>query len=378
MKKLEENQFIHDNKYPHLKTQTPYYSLTGAPCSYLKEWVANTQLALKPARILWIDQEHDQQDHSQHDYKAVLSGDHFRLQAFSPNFSGGFLPDFHLHLFNGNHFEKDKQILFLHEKKIESTLRKIDRLNDVAIVIQCQDHLEIPDPLQQFIQDRNVRTIRADDFQAWIYFISENLPSPPLKALLLGGGRSKRMGTDKLNIQWRDKPHWQRVRELFDEIQLPLHLSIRADQLHDPFFSELSVPLVADRISEAGPVAAIISAQLSDPTSAWLVLACDLPLMGVDELKHLIHKRNSYYDATSFYNEQMGFHEPLAAIWEPHTASHVMASFARGIQCPRKILGQCNVKSVIPLNAESILNANTPEDRTNILSLLKHSQKDQS
>ena len=63
---------------------------------------------------------------------------------------------------------------------------------------------------------------------------------------------------------------------------------------------------IADAFGPIGPLGAIASAQKADPDSAWLILACDLPLLEKEQLEILIGNRSSSHDATYFSSASDG------------------------------------------------------------------------
>ncbi|MBK6976844.1 MAG: NTP transferase domain-containing protein [Cytophagaceae bacterium] len=68
---------------------------------------------------------------------------------------------------------------------------------------------------------------------------------------------------------------------------------------------------------QMGPYGAILSAFKFNPNVAWLVLACDMPLVGKNEIDFLIQNRNPSKIATACYNPETNFPDPLFTIWGP-------------------------------------------------------------
>jgi len=74
---------------------------------------------------------------------------------------------------------------------------------------------------------------------------------------------------------------------------------------------------ITDENKFRGPFNGILSAHNLHPEVAWLVLACDLPLMDLTALKQLVEERDADKFATSFSNKENPLPEPVCAIWEP-------------------------------------------------------------
>jgi molybdopterin-guanine dinucleotide biosynthesis protein A len=108
------------------------------------------------------------------------------------------------------------------------------------------------------------------------------------------------------------------------------------------------------------------------PNVAWLVIACDLPLLDDATLQFLIAQRDESKLATTFQSPFDGLPEPLITIWEPASTSVLQTAAAEGFSCPRKILirNSDRVKILVPPDADALMNANTPEDAEKVRSIL--------
>ncbi|NJN80809.1 MAG: NTP transferase domain-containing protein, partial [Anaerolineales bacterium] len=133
--------------------------------------------------------------------------------------------------------------------------------------------------------------------------------------------------------------------------------------------------VIIDTFLELGPYGAILSAFREDPNAAWLVLACDLPLLDVETLQFLIENRNASLTATSFKSPESkeGFPEPLIAIWEPRAYPTLLQFLAQGISCPRKVLINSEIELLIPPSEAALTNINTLAERKALLTQL-HTQ----
>ena len=180
-----------------------------------------------------------------------------------------------------------------------------------------------------------------------------------MKGLILCGGHSTRMQQDKSTIAYHGMPQWQYLYTLLQSLVPEVYLSCRADQ--QPAFSD-HIPVITDSIAGAGPAAGLLSAHTAFPDTAWLVLACDLPLISLQSLSFLVHARQPEKDATAFLSPFNNSPEPLIAIWEPTGLQLLKRSVEAGKSCPRKALLQGDVLILEnPFPAEQF-NANTPEE----------------
>ncbi|MET1259358.1 NTP transferase domain-containing protein [Flagellimonas sp. DF-77] len=189
-----------------------------------------------------------------------------------------------------------------------------------------------------------------------------------LFSLILAGGRSSRMGTDKGRIRYHGKPQRQILFHLASEFTAKVWYSVREEQRHE--FDE-SAPLIIDTNRYKGPFNGILSAHLAHPEVAWLVMACDLPFLDKDALDKLIAHRKRASSATAYASKASGLPEPLISIWEPSTLRKAMVQLASGSNLgPRSFLIQENAYLVYPDSDKILYNANTPKDYALAKSLL--------
>lgn len=181
----------------------------------------------------------------------------------------------------------------------------------------------------------------------------------PLKGLVLCGGFSTRMQEDKSKIAYHGMPQWQYLVTLLQPFLEEVYLSCRPEQQAD-----FSYPyLIPDNVPYGGPSAGLLSAHLLQPQTAWLVLACDLPLISRQSLELLLQSRDANKAATSFISSFNQSPEPLIAIWEPAGLDILAENVATGKSCPRKTLLNSDIHLLQnPYEAEQF-NANTPEEK---------------
>ena len=178
-----------------------------------------------------------------------------------------------------------------------------------------------------------------------------------LYGLVLSGGKSTRMGEDKGLIKYHNLPQREHLYHLLNEVCDQTFLSIRKDQE-----SEISnsFKTILDQDEFRGPYNGLLSAHKAYPEAAWLVLACDLPLMDKKALEELIAARNSDKIASAFADAEDPLPEPLCAIWEPEALKQSVEYLKAGNgSCPRKFLINADVNLVFPKQKEVLLNANS-------------------
>jgi molybdopterin-guanine dinucleotide biosynthesis protein A/molybdopterin converting factor small subunit len=182
----------------------------------------------------------------------------------------------------------------------------------------------------------------------------------PLYGLVLAGGRSTRMQRDKAMLEYAGRSQLERAVELLTPVVERVFVSVRPDQTADPLRARFAQ--IVDSGELAGPIAGIMAAQARHPDAAWLVLACDLPLLDRETVAHLLRSRHPGSQATAYRSTHDGLPEPLCAIYEPSSREAMRAHVASGRDCPRKFLINANTALIDQPQPGALDNVNTPED----------------
>lgn len=191
------------------------------------------------------------------------------------------------------------------------------------------------------------------------------IPDPaPLKGLVLAGGRSTRMGSDKGLLNWHGKPQREYLVELLQSVGLEAYISCRSDQVA----ALAGFNIVVDQEEAQGPLGAIYSAFLKEPNTAWLVVACDMPFLDAATLVFLQKHRQPQLNATAFRAPAFtdGSPDPLLAIWEPKIAGLVAERLEENRRCARKTLLEAGVQVLDIPDPKVLSNINTAQEASMI------------
>ncbi|MGC2235765.1 MAG: NTP transferase domain-containing protein, partial [Pyrinomonadaceae bacterium] len=208
-------------------------------------------------------------------------------------------------LVNGNHFRAKQQIILLDPAKPLD--KKLDRLTDVQLILRPEGVTELPAVLQaHFAGKASIPTLALADTTAIADFILAwwQRSLPPLRGLVLAGGQSQRMQTDKGRLHYHGREQRQYAAELLATVCTDVHVSCRPDQVADLPAGLQPLP---DRFLDLGPMGGILSAFQLDPNAAWLVVACDLPFLSAETVQHLAQHRNGAKMATAFQSPENEF-----------------------------------------------------------------------
>jgi molybdopterin-guanine dinucleotide biosynthesis protein A len=190
----------------------------------------------------------------------------------------------------------------------------------------------------------------------------------PLFGLVLAGGASTRMQRDKAAIEYHGQSQLHWTFHLLSHVCAATFVSVRPDQREEP--TRAGLPQIVDRQPGIGPLAGITAALQAHPKAAWLVVACDLPFLNEQTLRHLIEHRDARKLATAYRSSHDNLPEPLCAIWEPAAREPVLAYVAAGKQCPRKFLINADALLLDLPDSRALDNVNTADEyRTTVTTL---------
>lgn len=192
-------------------------------------------------------------------------------------------------------------------------------------------------------------------------FISER----PVMAGLLVGGKSRRMGTDKVLLRVGTETFVERsVRVLGTVTQRTVLLG--SAEMPESLGKADRLP---DAAGVAGPMAGILSAFRWAPGSTWIMSAVDMPLMNREAWEWVLGHRRPGVWAVLPLLKKGAKAETMAACYEPMISSHVEALAGRGIRTLQGLAEHPNV--VTPLVPKSLAyawkNVNTAEEWEEVL-----------
>jgi molybdopterin-guanine dinucleotide biosynthesis protein A len=181
-----------------------------------------------------------------------------------------------------------------------------------------------------------------------------------LFGLVLAGGKSRRMGSDKALLIRDGETQLARAVALLERHVGRVFVSMRQDQADEGERQKFA--RIVDRYDDMGPIAGVLSAMDQHPDKAWLVVACDLPNIDDRTIAGLIDRHDAQHPFTAYTSSYDGLPEPLCAVYGVGARSLVNAFIADGIKCPRKMLIRSDTQLLEQPNPQALDNVNTPED----------------
>ena len=180
-------------------------ALLGTKCSAIQALSENIAQKLSGKfRVAYADASHSStlEPNALDSYTFHSSGDlqirrNYRQNPYQDKL---FYSSYDLVLINGNHYPGKSQILFLDPEKEASIQKRMDQITDVKLVIRMSKDIRAFDCLIDKFPDFNeIPQFDFDQVEQIALEIEKFAEQhvPPVKGLVLAGGQSRRMGTDK-------------------------------------------------------------------------------------------------------------------------------------------------------------------------------------
>lgn len=119
---------------------------------------------------------------------------------------------------------------------------------------------------------------------------------------------------------------------------------------------------------DIGPAAGLLAAYHDNPSTHWLVIACDYPLLTHDALRQLL---NTYEEPVTCFVNQHGWSEPLIGIWSPVALQKLENNVRQGNKGPGRAIKELHGRLVKPEVEWWIKGVNTADEWTDVLRLLQ-------
>jgi molybdopterin-guanine dinucleotide biosynthesis protein A len=183
-----------------------------------------------------------------------------------------------------------------------------------------------------------------------------------ISAVLLAGGKSRRMGRDKATIMFRSKPLWKIQLELLRRLELE---EILVSAKSDPPWRPADVDFVPDQQPSRGPLSGIAAALSRIKSDYLLALAIDTPFMTETYLRGLCARIDAGRGVVPMIENRA---EPVAAIY-PHDTEAEFTDALSGNDFSLQplvqkliALGKLRPIQVSPEERQLFRNLNAPQD----------------
>ena len=154
-------------------------------------------------------------------------------------------------------------------------------------------------------------------------------PVVGLYGLVICGGKSSRMGTDKSMLDYHGKPQCYHIYEMLSPLCEKVFISCneeQADKIRVGYHSLTDIPC----FTNSGPVAGLLTAFDHFPNNNFLIIGCDYPFLNTKDLLDFLPFCNQEHLAAAFYNEKNNLYEPLLAYYGRDCRNELLNMFATG------------------------------------------------
>lgn len=176
-----------------------------------------------------------------------------------------------------------------------------------------------------------------------------------ITGVIMAGGKSSRMGSDKGLLPFRGKLLIQYSIDLLKSFCSELLISTQNEA-----YAQFGIPLVKDDIPDCGPMGGIYSALKASKTDYIFVLACDMPFVSNVTIQTLL---NEVANCDCVIPEVKGKLEPLCAVYSKSMITLLKAKLAKSELALYQLIADSNSKMVyFDTDLHVFKNCNTPNE----------------
>ena len=200
------------------------------------------------------------------------------------------------------------------------------------------------------------------------------LPLPmSITAVILAGGGSRRMGTDKSLLMVEGQPMLAHVITALMPLNVPILVVTNTPESHAAF----NLPMVGDFRTGLGALGGLHAALTHIRTEAALVVACDMPRLKPALLAHLINLAAVSPNSDAIVPRITGRAHPLHAVYRRHGLKTIDSQIDAGKLALNALLDRLAVHWVEESDIrphdpdlDSFINLNTPQDLSDLPSTI--------
>lgn len=183
-----------------------------------------------------------------------------------------------------------------------------------------------------------------------------------LTGVVLMGGQSTRMGTDKAFLKINDQFYYQKAAQVLAPFCQEILLSVNETQAQNQIFE---YPSIIDSFENQGPIGGILSISNMNK-GTLLIIAVDLVHMQEKTVSTLIDLHEEKNGVTLYYNGERDCFEPLLSIWEQPMLTELETYYDQGNRSLQNFLIQKSIQKHPILEISSFNNVNNPFDMINV------------
>ena len=188
-----------------------------------------------------------------------------------------------------------------------------------------------------------------------------------ITGIILAGGKSSRMGSDKGMLKLNGKMFIEYVidalKPIVDDIIIVSN---------NPDYNQFRCQRFEDKIKDSGPLAGLYSGLKYSKTEYNLVLSCDIPMITTEVLCNLISTDYENYEVTQIQSNNKTM--PLIAIYKKECMYECLELLKQNERRLRVAVNQFNTKTILIDSRfdQFVKNVNTIEDLNTLDYAIEH------
>lgn len=159
-----------------------------------------------------------------------------------------------------------------------------------------------------------------------------NTKSFQMTGLLLCGGKSSRMGSDKGLLTTSGITWTETAFHKLSAVVSPIAISVNSEQfpLYTKYFTKNLLIIDNDQLKIGGPLCGLLSAHIQMPGEDILLLACDLLFMETAVFDALLLQQQKMPEKEAFVFTQEEEAEPLCGIYRASGLKRIFSAYQSG------------------------------------------------
>lgn len=188
-----------------------------------------------------------------------------------------------------------------------------------------------------------------------------------ITGIILAGGQSSRMGSDKGLISFNGSMFIEHVIEALKPLVNDIIIVS-----NNPDYDKFGYKRVPDLIKDSGPVAGLYTGLFHSETENNLVLSCDVPLIKTTVLEQLLNPIHSAFDVVQLQSKNKTM--PLIALYKKGCLHKCIELLNKEERRLREVTNQLSTKTItIDSSLESYIeNINTKHELNHIVNEIEH------
>ncbi|MCE7064330.1 molybdenum cofactor guanylyltransferase [Dyadobacter sp. CY326] len=185
--------------------------------------------------------------------------------------------------------------------------------------------------------------------------------------LVVCGGKSIRMGTDKSQLQYFGIPQAEHVYNLLMPFCEKVFISCNKSQ--SEILNKQKILTDLPHYENIGPMASLLTAFDQHPGNDFLLIGCDYPFLTSQDILNFFSKTKRDSLAAAFYNDA-GKYEPMLAWYAKETAPLLLKRFEEKHYSLQYFLQEIKAEKYIPESKEVMISVDTREDFERVKALI--------